>query len=68
MKQWNIGMLNVLESLCAHYHGKKGYANLRPLKNVLLCPIPVLGSNINPRNTKYMSVVKIFTGLGLEQN
>jgi hypothetical protein len=39
-----------------------------PLKNALFCPIPVSGSNFNPRNTQGMSVVKIFAFLGLEQN
>ena len=40
----------------------------RPLKRTPFCPIPVSDSNFNPRNTKCMSVVKIFAFLGLEQN
>jgi len=41
---------------------------MRPLKNVLFCPIPVSGSNFNPQNTQYIPVVKIFAFLGFEQN
>jgi hypothetical protein len=37
----------------------------RPLKNAPFCPIPALGSNFNLRNTRCMSVVKIFACLGL---
>jgi len=32
------------------------------------CPISVLGSNFNPRNTQCIPVVKIFACLKLEQN
>jgi len=41
---------------------------LRPLKNAPFCSIPASGSNFNPRNTQCITVVKIFTFLGLEQN
>jgi len=34
----------------------------------LFCPIPVSGSNFNPRNITYIPAVKIFAFLGLEQN
>jgi len=59
--------------------GKPGFAaketadqtrpfNMRPLKNALFYSISVSGSNFNPRNTRCMSVVKIFAFLDLEQN
>jgi len=38
----------------------------RPLQNAPFCPISVLGSNFNPRNTQCMPVVKIFACLELE--
>ncbi len=38
----------------------------RPLKNAPFCPIPALGSNFNLRNTRCMSVVKIFACLPLK--
>ena len=41
---------------------------MRPLKNILFCPIPVSDSDFNPRNTHCMSVVKIIAFLGLKQN
>jgi hypothetical protein len=52
---------------------------MRPLKNVPFRPIPALGSNFNPQNTKCIpacpvgpadrtGVVKIIAFLGLEQN
>ncbi len=40
----------------------------RLLQNAPFCPISVLGSNFNPRNTECMTVVKIFACLELEQN
>jgi hypothetical protein len=42
--------------------------SLRPLQNVIFCPIFASGSNFNPRNTQCMSVVKIFAFLELEKN
>jgi hypothetical protein len=41
---------------------------MRPLKNALFYPISASGSNLNPRNTKGIPVVKIFAFLDLEQN
>jgi hypothetical protein len=40
----------------------------RPLKNTPFCPISASGSNLNPRKTKSIPVVKIFAFLDLEHN
>jgi hypothetical protein len=39
-----------------------------PIYKWLFCPIPVSGSNFNPRNIPYIPAVKIIPFLGLEQN
>jgi hypothetical protein len=41
---------------------------MRPLKNAPFCPIPVSGSNFNPRNIPYIPEVEIFAFLDLRQN
>jgi hypothetical protein len=41
---------------------------MKPLKNAPFCPISASDLNFNPRNTKCMSVVKIFVFLDLGQN
>jgi len=40
---------------------------LRPLQNGTFCPISASGSNFNPRNIQYITVVEIFAFLELEQ-
>jgi len=40
---------------------------MKPLQNAPFCPIPVSGSNFNPRNIQYIPVVKIFAFLELKQ-
>jgi len=41
---------------------------LRPLKNILFCPISASESDFNPQNTSCIPVVKIFIFLELEPN
>ena len=40
----------------------------KPLKNIPFLPISVSDSDLNPRNTQSILVVKIFVLLELEQN
>ena len=59
----------IFESSCKRetFESVNGYI-MRPLQNAPFCPISASGSDFNPRNIRYIPVVKILAFLDLEQN